>query len=80
MLGKVAMPSAPHAELCSTRVLQFPRALRGSRQLLYLRGATDTQYFIFVEPTLIIALLNAKSSKTLERKRQTALRDLPYIS
>ncbi len=30
MLGKVAMSSAPHAELCSTHVLQFPRALRGS--------------------------------------------------
>ena len=30
MLGRVAMPTAPHAELCSTRVLQSPRALSGS--------------------------------------------------
>ena len=30
MLGRVAMPSAPHAELRSTRALPSPRALRGS--------------------------------------------------
>ena len=66
MLGRIAMPTAPHAELCSTRVLQSPRALRGSRQRIpplpegrcrrrrggSLRGAADYQRLIFVELTL----------------------------
>ena len=32
-LGRVAMPTAPHAELRSTRALASPRALRGSNKV-----------------------------------------------